>query len=65
MVGKFNESFRNRQLDPDAEKRKSIVRSLLSQATLGGDEVTLDPHVEQIAGFKMALPRGLEPRFSP
>ena len=63
-VSEFLHDFRNGLADPDCEKRKMVVKSLLDEAEIKGDEVTLIP-AESLTGFKMASPRGFEPLLPP
>lgn len=64
-VREFVVAFRKGLTDPDAEKRKGFVRDLVACATLDSEELRVEPNVPAITGVKVALPRGLEPRFSP
>lgn len=63
-VGEFLNEFRSGLADPDCEKRKGVVKSLVGEANLDGDELILIP-AESLTGFKMASPRGFEPRLPP
>lgn len=63
-VGEFLSEFRSGLADPDSEKRKGVVKSLVGEANLDGDELILIP-AESLTGFKMASPRGFEPRLPP
>ena len=63
-VKEFLAEFREGLADPNCELRKQVISCLIDEAELDGDDLTLIP-AASITGFKVALPRGLEPRFSP
>lgn len=63
-VQDFLDEFRNGLADDNGEKRKLVVKSLIGEAQIAGDELRLIPS-EQFTGFKMAFPGGFEPPLPP
>ena len=65
MLNEFLEDYRSNLASGDPERKKAILRSLISHAVLDDDTLTVIPSYENITGVKMASPRGFEPLLPP
>ena len=48
-----------------AENKKALLRSVIERGVFDGETLTLHPSYEELAGVKLASPRGVEPLSSP
>ena len=64
-INRFLEDYRDNLKSGEAEKKKSVIRSLIESGEFDGNQLVLHPNVQQLTGVKMASPRGFEPLLPP